>query len=61
VTYSTIIGYIIPFIAVVLGWLLLDEQIGWGILVGGALILIGVVITDLIRIRQARREASAAS
>ncbi|MBU1866612.1 MAG: DMT family transporter, partial [Actinobacteria bacterium] len=47
VTYSTIIGYIIPFIAVVLGWLLLDEQIGWGILVGGALILIGVVITDL--------------
>jgi drug/metabolite transporter (DMT)-like permease len=60
VTYSTIIGYIIPFIAVVLGWLLLDEQIGWGILAGGALILAGVVITDLIRVRQARRAAPTA-
>lgn len=58
VTYSTIIGYIIPFIAVILGWLLLDEEIGWGILVGGALILAGVIVTDLIRIRQRRREAA---
>jgi len=36
VTYSTIIGYIIPLIGVTLGWLLLDEKIGWGIAVGGA-------------------------
>jgi len=59
VTYSTIIGYIIPFIGVVLGWLLLDEKIGWGIVGGGALILAGVVVTDLIRVRQGRREAAA--
>ena len=58
VTYSTIIGYIIPFISVVLGWLLLDERIGWGILVGGALILAGVVVTDWIRVRDARRSAA---
>jgi len=56
VTYSTIIGYIIPFISVVLGWLVLDEEIGWGILAGGGLILAGVVVTDLVRTRQNRQE-----
>ena len=58
VTYSTIIGYIIPLISVVLGWLLLDERVGLGILVGGALILSGVVVNDLIRIRAVRRAAA---
>ncbi len=56
VTYSTIIGYIVPFIAVSAGVVMLDEQIQPGIVVGGALVLLGVVVTDLIRIRDSRRQ-----
>jgi drug/metabolite transporter (DMT)-like permease len=55
VTYSTIIGYIVPFVAVIVGVLTLDEQLQPGIVFGGALILAGVVITDWLRIRGNRR------
>lgn len=58
VTYSTIIGYVVPFVAVFAGVLILDEQIQPGIAIGGTLVLLGVVVTDLVRIRDARREAS---
>ena len=58
VTYSTIIGYVVPFVAVFAGVLILDERIQTGIAVGGTLVLLGVVVTDLVRIRDARREAS---
>lgn len=54
VTYSAVIGYIIPLIAVGVGVVVLDEQLQPGILLGGALILIGVIITDRIRIRETR-------
>ncbi len=46
VTYSSIIGYIVPLVAVIVGVIALDERLQPGILVGGALILAGVVITD---------------
>lgn len=59
VTYSTIIGYLIPLVSVVVGWVVLDERVGWGIAAGGALILAGVVATDLIRNRQRRLDAAA--
>ena len=59
VTYSSIVGYIVPFIAVFAGVLLLDEQIQPGIVAGGALVLLGVVVTDLVRVRDSRRQASA--
>lgn len=55
VTYSTIIGYIVPFVAVIVGVLTLDEQLQPGIVLGGALILAGVVITDWLRVRNNRR------
>ena len=58
VTYSTIIGYVIPFVAVFAGVLILDEQIQAGIAIGGTLVLLGVVVTDLVRIRDARRGTS---
>jgi drug/metabolite transporter (DMT)-like permease len=45
-TYASVIGYVVPLIAVVTGVILLDEQIQPGILLGGLLILGGVVITD---------------
>ena len=56
VTYSTIIGYVVPFIGVFAGVLVLDEQLQPGIVIGGALVLLGVVITDLVRVRDSRRE-----
>lgn len=58
VTYSTIIGYIVPFIAVFAGVAVLDERIQPGIVIGGALVLGGVVVTDLVRIRHARRSVA---
>jgi drug/metabolite transporter (DMT)-like permease len=53
VTYSSVIGYVIPLIAVVVGIVVLDEQLQPGIVVGGILILAGVVMTDRARIRRA--------
>ena len=58
VTYSTIIGYIVPFIAVFAGVAVLDERIQPGIVIGGALVLGGVVVTDLVRVREARRSVA---
>lgn len=55
VTYSTIISYIVPLIAVVTGIVVLSEQLQPGIVLGGTLVLAGVVTTDLLRIRNARR------
>lgn len=45
-TKASLIGYVIPLIALVAGIVLLDEKLQLGILVGGALILIGVIVTD---------------
>lgn len=58
VTYSTIIGYIIPVVAVFTGVAVLDERLQGGIVVGGLLVLLGVVVTDLDRIRRGRRQAA---
>ena len=58
VTYSAITAYIVPFVAVYGGVVVLDERVQPGIVVGGALVLLGVVVTDLVRIRDARRETA---
>jgi len=52
VTYSAIIGYVIPLIAVVVGVVVLGEEVQPGIVAGGTLILVGVVVTDRARIRR---------
>ncbi|MEA3501822.1 MAG: DMT family transporter, partial [Actinomycetota bacterium] len=54
VTYSTIIGYIVPLVAVSIGVLALGEQIQPGIVIGGGLILAGVMVTDRLRMRASR-------
>ncbi len=46
VTYASMIGYVVPLIAVIIGVIVLDEQVQPGILIGGILILTGVVVTD---------------
>jgi drug/metabolite transporter (DMT)-like permease len=37
-------AYVNPAVAVLLGWLILDERITWQILLGGAVIIIGVAL-----------------
>ena len=56
VVFSSIIAYLVPLVATVAGVLILDEHVQPGILLGGALVLSGVVITDLVRIREGRRQ-----
>ena len=56
VVFSSVVSYLIPLVAVVAGVLVLDEQVQPGILLGGALVLSGVVITDLVRIRESDRQ-----
>lgn len=45
-TYASLAGYVIPPIAVTAGILVLDEKLQPGILLGGALILVGVLLSD---------------
>ncbi len=45
-TTVSLVGYLVPLVSLVGGVLLLGEQIETGIVIGGALILTGMVITD---------------
>jgi drug/metabolite transporter (DMT)-like permease len=45
-TKASLIGYVVPLVALVAGIVLLDEELQVGIAVGGVLILTGVVLTD---------------
>ncbi len=54
-TFASVIGYVVPLIAVAAGALLLDERLEPGIVLGGALILAGVLITDRMEGRHAAR------
>lgn len=53
-TYASVIGYVVPLIAVLAGVVLLDERVQPGILAGGVLILGGVVMTDRLEHRLGR-------
>ncbi|MGA9595671.1 MAG: DMT family transporter, partial [Acidimicrobiia bacterium] len=55
-TKASLVGYVIPLVALVAGIVLLDEKLQVGIGVGGVLILAGVVLTD----RAERRKFPAA-
>jgi len=46
VTKASLIGYLVPLVALLSGALLLDERIQVGIVLGGILILGGVILTD---------------
>jgi drug/metabolite transporter (DMT)-like permease len=39
---ASLVTYIVPVVALVLGWAVLDESIGWNTLAGAALIVVGV-------------------
>jgi len=56
-TEASLIGYMVPLIALVGGLLLLDEQLQTGIIVGGALVFAGLVLAD----QQSRRASRSAA
>jgi EamA-like transporter family len=43
---SSTVTYLIPLVAVVLGALVLDEPVTWNLLVGAAIILVGVAVSE---------------
>jgi drug/metabolite transporter (DMT)-like permease len=45
-TTVSLVGYLVPLVSLIGGVLLLGEQIETGIVIGGALILTGMVVTD---------------
>jgi drug/metabolite transporter (DMT)-like permease len=55
---ATLVTYIVPFIAVILGWIVLDEHVGLNTIAGGLLIVAGVasVMGGRAPVREARRE-----
>ncbi len=57
VTYSTIISYTIPLVAVSTGIVALGEQLQPGLILGGGLVVAAVVVKDLLRTREANRPA----
>ena len=53
VTKSMLIALVTPVVAVLLGMIVLNEQIGWRTLIGGAMIMIGI---GFIVVRRAKRK-----
>jgi drug/metabolite transporter (DMT)-like permease len=53
-TYS----YINPVIAVLLGWIILDEQMNWRVITAMLVILSGVMMVKGVRVRRAGRKVS---
>ncbi|MCE7928433.1 MAG: DMT family transporter [Dehalococcoidia bacterium] len=49
---AAVVTYMMPPIGVTLGWLLLDEPVGWNLLVGLALIVAGVALVQGVRFTQ---------
>jgi drug/metabolite transporter (DMT)-like permease len=60
-TKASLIGYLVPIVAVITGVVFLDEQVQGGIVAGGALILAGVIVTDRIELRGQRSGAPTAA
>jgi drug/metabolite transporter (DMT)-like permease len=58
VTKSMLIALVTPVVAVLLGMIVLDEQIGWRTLAGGAMIMLGIAF---IVVRRAKKEVIATS
>jgi len=55
VTKSMLIALVTPVVAVILGMIVLDEQIGWRTLIGGAMIMLGI---SFIVVRRSKSRAT---
>ena len=45
-TSASFVTYLLPIYGVALGWLLLDERLGWNSLVGGLLVIGGIALAE---------------
>lgn len=61
VTKSMLIALVTPVVAVLLGMLVLDEQIGWRTLAGGAMIMAGIAFIVVRRTRHKQLRGGAES
>ena len=63
VTKSMLIALVTPVVAVLLGMIVLNEQIGWRTLAGGAMIMLGIglIVVRRTRKQEAREENLATS
>lgn len=59
VTKSMLIALVTPVVAVILGMLVLDEEIGWRTLIGGAMIMLGISLIVVRRTRKKKLEDEA--
>ena len=53
VTKSMLIALVTPVVAVILGMIILDEEIGWRTLIGGAMIIVGI---SFIVVRRSKKQ-----
>jgi drug/metabolite transporter (DMT)-like permease len=58
VTKSMLIALVTPVVAVILGMIVLDEEIGWRTLIGGAMIMTGI---SFIVVRRAKKKPDEAA
>ncbi|HJU92611.1 MAG TPA: DMT family transporter, partial [Pyrinomonadaceae bacterium] len=58
VTKSMLIALVTPVVAVILGMIVLDEEIGWRTLIGGAMIMIGI---SFIVVRRGKKKPDEAA
>jgi len=55
---ASAITYLVPLLGVILGWLILDESVGWNLLLGLALIVLGLALVQRVPVlRWLRRPA----
>lgn len=47
-------AYVNPIVAVLLGWWFLDESVSWRLVLGGATVLLGLLLVYRARVREAR-------
>ncbi len=53
---SSAVAYLATVIGVVLGAVLLSERLGWGVLLGGVVAIVGVAIVQLDQVRKAKTD-----
>ena len=61
VTNSMLIALVTPVVAVILGMIVLDEEIGWRTLIGGAMIIMGIAFIVVRKARKTSVDAALAS
>jgi drug/metabolite transporter (DMT)-like permease len=59
VTKSMLISLVTPVVAVILGMIVLDEEIGWRTLIGGAMIMSGISFIVVRRTRKKKADEAA--